>query len=207
MRKTKDAFGLRGFDAQRILGRKFFSSKFNLLADADTWQIDSDAENLDSLFNVAAVSHLGTAKMKERLSKAQALKAATATYTQHLFKHELKLERFEQDAKLKERAILLRQRYRAAIESLGTLQKKINQLVSDGEKAIPKIFCRELGERIRTARESTGLKRQDVASTLGFSQNTLAQYERGERELSPYTLMRLSEILGRSLNWLLGLTP
>ena len=207
MRKTKDAFGLRGFDAQRILGRKFFSLKFNLLADADTWQTDSDAENLDSLFNVAAVNHLGTAKMKERLSKAQALKAATATYTQHLFKHELKLERFEQDAKYHDRAILLRQRYRAVIESLGTLQKKINQLVSDGEKAIPKIFCRELGERIRTARESTGLKRQDVASTLGFSQNALAQYERGERELSPYTLVRLSEILGRSLNWLLGLTP
>ena len=207
MPKTKDAFGLRGFDAQRILGRKFFSSKFNLLADADTWQIDSDEENLDSLFNVAAVNHLGTAKMKERLSKAQALKTTTATYAQHLFKHELKLERFEQDAKYRDRAILLRQRYRAAIESLGTLQKKINQLVSDGEKAIPKIFCRELGERIRTARESTGLKRQDVASTLGFSQNALAQYERGERELSPYTLVRLSEILGRSLNWLLGLTP
>ena len=206
MLKTKDAFGLRGFDAQRILGRKFFSSKFNLLADADTWQIDSDEENLDSLFNVAAVSHLGTAKMKERLSKAQALKAATATYTQHLFKHELKLERFEQDAKYRERAILLRQRYRAAIESLGTLQKKINQLVSDGEKAIPKIFCRELGERIRTAREALNLERKDVAASLGVSFHALGYYERGSREPSPYTLARLSEILGRSPNWLLGFT-
>ena len=205
MPKTKDAFALNDFDKARILQRKFFfpmpmsyNSDFN-----------TDDENLDTFYNVAASSKEGTLKMRQELAKTQRLKALTAAYTKRIFEHTLKLEKFMRQGKsntIKQRAASLQQEYLKIVESIGDLQKKINLLIRNGEKAIAKTFCKELGERIRQARETLSLERKDVATTLGISLNTLAQYERGERELSPYTLARLSEILRRSANCLLGFT-
>lgn len=205
MPKSKNAFALRDFDAERILQRKFFSSKFGVSYNSD---FDTDDENLDTYFNVAA-SYKGTLEMRQQLAKTQRLKALTAAYTKRIFEHTLKLEKFMRQASdetISQRAASLQKEYLKIIDSLGNLQKKINLLIRDGEKAIAKTFCKELGERIRQARETLSLERKDVATTLGISLNTLAQYERGERELSPYTLARLSEILRRSANCLLGFT-
>lgn len=205
MPKSKNAFALRDFDAERILQRKFFfpmpmsyNSDFN-----------TDNENLDTFYNVAASSEEGTLAMRQQLARTQRLKALTAAYTKRIFEHTLKLEKFMRQASdetIRQRAASLQQEYLKITESLGNLQKKINLLIRNGEKAIAKTFCKELGERIRQARETLSLERIDVSTTLGISLNTLAQYERGERELSPYTLARLSEILRRSANWLLGFT-
>ena len=204
MPKTENAFALKNFDIERILQRPFFLYRLGTVLD------DTDEEFLDSSFNVAAISHLGTLKMKQRLMKVQRLKAMVVAYTKKFFEHELKIEKFMQrdtvDDEIGKRAEFLQQKYLSIIDSLGDLQKKINRLIIDGEKAISKVFCKELGERIKKARETLRLERKDVAFTLGISLNTLGQYERGERELSPYTLARLSEILRRSANWLLGFT-
>lgn len=199
--KTRDAFALKDFDAQRILQRNFFLSKLKA-----PMLVDVDEEILDSWFNVAAISHLGTAKMRRRLDKVKRLQTVTAAYAKRLLEHELKIEKFIQDAKTKNRAAILQQKYRAAVESVGRLQKEINKLISDGEKSIPKVFCKELGERIRTAREALNLERKNVAFSLGISLHALGHFERGEREVSPYVIARLSELLGRSPNWLLGFT-
>lgn len=205
MRKTKDAFALEKFDAERIFQRNFFLP----MPMSYNSNFDTDDENLDSFYNVAAISQKGTLEMRQRLTRTQRLKALTAAYTKRIFEHTLKLENFMRQGKsetIKQRAARLQQKYLRITESLGNLQKKINLLIRDGEKAIAKTFCKELGERIRQAREILSLERIEVATTLGISLNTLAQYERGERELSPYTLARLSEILRRSANWLLGFT-
>ena len=203
MAKSKDAFALRDFDAERILQRKFFSSKFGVSYNSD---FDTDDENLDTYFNVAA-SYKGTLEMRQQLAKTQRLKALTAAYTKRIFEHTLKLEKFMRQASdetISQRAASLQKEYLKIIDSLGNLQKKINLLIRDGEMAIAKTFCKELGERIRQARETLSLERKDVATTLGISLHSLGHIERGEREPSPYTLARLSEILGRSPNWLFG---
>lgn len=196
--KTRNAFALRDFDAELILQRKIFVSEFGTLDD------NADSEILDSLFNVAAISHSGTNKMRQRLKDTKRLKATAEKFANHLLKHELKIEKYLEREETKDRAAFLKQSYQAAIESVGSLQRKINQLISEGEKAIAKIFCKELGERIRTAREALSLERKDVAAELGISLYALGYYERGDREISPYHLRRLSEILGRSPNWLFG---
>ena len=202
MAKSKDAFALGDFDAERILQRKFF---FPMPMSYNS-DFDTDDENLDTYFNVAA-SHKGTLEMRQQLAKTQRLKALTAAYTKRIFEHTLKLEKFMRqadDETISQRAASLQKEYLKIIDSLGNLQKKINLLIRDGEKAIAKTFCKELGERIRQARETLSLERKDVATTLGISLHSLGHIERGEREPSPYTLARLSEILGRSPNWLFG---
>ena len=199
--KKRNAFALLGFDSEKILQRNFFLNRLGLVHE------DTDNNVLD-LYNVMAISYLGTKQMSERLAKLKKLKSAVADYTTKFLKHEYKLEQFmNQCAKDKEkydRAYILKQCYREAIEFLGKLQKDIANLIRDGEKSIPKVFCREMGDRIIKARNSVGLSRLEVANELGLSQNSLGQYERGEREMSPWTLARLSELLSRSPNQLLG---
>lgn len=201
MPKTRNAFALRDFDTERILQRNFFLHRLGVVHE------DTD-NNVIDIYNVAAISHLGTKRMTEHLAKLQKLKAAVAAYTKKLLKHEYKLEQFmnqcARDKEKYDRTYTLKNCYCEAIELLGNLQKEIAKLIREGEKSIPKIFCREMGERIIKARNNAGLSRLEVANELGLSQNALGQYERGEREISLWTLARLSELLSRSPNQLLG---
>ena len=194
------AFALRDFNPAAILQQKFFRTRFKLLN-------DTDSENLDTLFNPAAVAHLGSKEMKERLRDAERLKKIVAVYTKRLLNHKLKLEKFlqrELDDATHARAINLQQAYLAAINSCGTLQTKIRQLIRDGRKTISKTFDAEFGSRIQAARELIGMSRSELALQLGFSFNAVALYERGERQPTPLTIAQMCKILGRTPNQLFG---
>lgn len=62
-----------------------------------------------------------------------------------------------------------------------------------------------LSERLRQARERSGLTQKEVAGALGFrSPATVSQYERGERTPDALTLERLARLYGVSLGFLFG---
>ncbi len=58
---------------------------------------------------------------------------------------------------------------------------------------------RELGRRLRRAREACGLTQQQVAERLGVSRATVAQMELGNREVSSLELDRLAYLYGRDI--------
>jgi Zn-dependent peptidase ImmA (M78 family)/transcriptional regulator with XRE-family HTH domain len=61
---------------------------------------------------------------------------------------------------------------------------------------------RKLGARIRAARESAGLKQQQLSEALGFAdRQTLSSIENGDRRVQATELVRASEVLGRSIDW------
>lgn len=199
--KTREAFALRDFNPAAILQQKFFRTRFKLLNATD------DETNLDELFNPAAVAHLGSKEMQERLHEAERLKKIVAVYTKRLLNHELKLEKFlqrELDDATHARAWILQQSYLVAINLCGKLQARIGQLIRDGRKTISKMFDAEFGERIQAARELIGMSRDELSFQLGFSLNTVGQYERGERQPTPLTIVQMCEILGRTPNQLFG---
>ena len=194
------AFALRDFNPAAILQRKFFRTRFKLLNATDN-------ENLDTLFNSAAVAHLGSKEMQERLHEAEHLKKSVMDYTRRLLRHKLKFEKFlqrELDDATHARAINLQQAYLTAINACGTLQARIGQLIRDGRKTISKTFDAEFGSRIQAARELIGMSRSELALQLGFSFNAVALYERGERQPTPLTIAQMCEILGRTPNQLFG---
>lgn len=195
--KTREAFALRNFNPAAILQQKFFRTRFKLLN-------ATDDENLDTNFNPAAVAHLGSKEMQERLHEAERLKKSVAAYVRRLLNHELTLQKFLQRELDDARAINLQQAYLVAINACGQLQARIGQLIRDGRKTISKTFDAEFGERIQAARELIGMSRSELAMQLGFSLNTAGQYERGERQPSPQTIAQMCEILGRTPNQLFG---
>ncbi len=51
-----------------------------------------------------------------------------------------------------------------------------------------------LGKRFREFREDSGMTRQQAARSIGISPRTLAAYERGEREPTAETVIRIAEV-------------
>lgn len=65
------------------------------------------------------------------------------------------------------------------------------------------INLQEIGERLRLARERTGLTQDQVASFLEISRGQISYYENGRREIDLTTLARLASLYGHSLHFFL----
>jgi transcriptional regulator with XRE-family HTH domain len=62
----------------------------------------------------------------------------------------------------------------------------------------------ELGQRIRSQRERSGLKQNDLAHALQVTPQAVSKWERGENAPDIGTLVPLAKILGVSVEWILG---
>lgn len=61
-----------------------------------------------------------------------------------------------------------------------------------------------LGERIRRLRTGARMKQSDLAQRLGISTSAVGMYEQGRREPPYHVLLKLSELFGVSVDWLLA---
>ena len=62
------------------------------------------------------------------------------------------------------------------------------------------------GERLKEIRLEKGLKQADIAKSLNISGNTVHAWETDKQEPSMTTILKLSEILEVSLDYLFGKT-
>lgn len=65
---------------------------------------------------------------------------------------------------------------------------------------------KSIGGRIRTAREKLNMKQEELAEKLLCKREVVSYYENGNRDIKTDALIRLSEILGVSVDYLLGLS-
>jgi len=63
---------------------------------------------------------------------------------------------------------------------------------------------RIIGERMKMIREARGIKQNRVAQYLGVHNSTVAKYESGEREPDIEAIIKLSQLYGVSVDYLLG---
>lgn len=61
-------------------------------------------------------------------------------------------------------------------------------------------------KRLRDLREDNDLTQQNVADMLFINRRTYAAYENGINSMTPETLIKISNIYGVSIDYLLGLT-
>ena len=58
-------------------------------------------------------------------------------------------------------------------------------------------------DRLRELRQKKGLRQKDLAYSIGLSESAYGYYEQGRREPSQEALVKLAEILGTSVDYLL----
>ena len=61
--------------------------------------------------------------------------------------------------------------------------------------------------RIREARERLGWTQSDLAKKMGTTQQTIQRYEAGAVDVNSSKLVRLAEILGPTVDYLIGIPP
>ena len=83
-----------------------------------------------------------------------------------------------------------------------SIKKRIMDITDAYEKSDRNIFA----IRLRQARMETGLTQTLLATKIGMTQSGYTNYENAIREPSITTLKKLARILGKSTDWLLGLT-
>ena len=69
------------------------------------------------------------------------------------------------------------------------------------------VFFKSLGSRIAQARKAQHQTQQQVADRLGIAQQTVAHYEAGRMRVPAFMLSPLAEILGLTVDELLGHEP
>src|SRR5438128_12289239 len=62
---------------------------------------------------------------------------------------------------------------------------------------------RKLADRLREAREGAGLTQEQVADHLSIRRPAIAEIEAGKRAVKSDELVRLAELYGRSIKWML----
>lgn len=60
---------------------------------------------------------------------------------------------------------------------------------------------KELGNRIQLAREEKKMSQEQLASGIGCSQSALSNYEKGKRRIYLSQLEKLSDVLGKPLDY------
>jgi transcriptional regulator with XRE-family HTH domain len=63
---------------------------------------------------------------------------------------------------------------------------------------------REIGARLREARETLGITQEDAASALGIPRTSITALEKGARAVAATELSRMATLYRRPVAWLLG---
>lgn len=89
------------------------------------------------------------------------------------------------------------------IESLADKTEQAIKIL-DGE--VQHVYRKIFADRLKFARQATKLSQKAFAKKIGITQNGYSPYENGQRSPSIPMLIRISKLLNRSADWLLGQT-
>lgn len=191
MKKKYNAFALRCFDDKRILDR--------------ICKINSGVEDINVLSN----------PMNFSVRNFDGLKLCVDAYAGKLIRHQARLMRYfvlllsrenhgEKQSDKITRVSFLIDEYDKIFSTLARFKELIVVYLNTAKE---KYSRDKFSMRLKQARREAGLTQIQLASELGMTQSGYSPYENSGSEPSLATLAKISKVLKRSTDWLLGLTP
>ena len=219
MPKTKNAFALGDFDAQRILQRRWFRDfdlaigkdedllrsflnvyekpTFRIIPPEEEGYLEGLIENLDKLTRLAARALSYETLLESHMRR---LNGIQKVYVEQFMSTEDKTykEKFE-------RTTELIKNYREVLNLITALREEISlkeQLLKDLQK---NYYTKIFATRLRQARKAAGLTQAALAEKLGIKRGTYNAYEIARNEPNISVLALVAREFNRPLNWFLGL--
>lgn len=200
MPKTRDAFALRDFNEKKILSRFYSFNDFE------------DTELLNDFVQLCA------SNIKPPKSPVKILERIDI-YAGRITKHQDKLIRYALLSMRKKNALheknldklsrvgKLLALYDKVLFALAKLKEQVISIIAKIEDTKENFYRERFAKRLKAARKSAGLTQIQLANKLGMTQSGYNPYENSLRDPSLATLSKLSRILNRPTDWLIGLTP
>ncbi|MBQ3442088.1 MAG: helix-turn-helix transcriptional regulator [Selenomonadaceae bacterium] len=201
--KTKNAFAFRDFDSTRILQRPFFKDFYFEPS-------KSDAQILESLSNAPEDS---VDNWERKLYVIKATHERLIEFHHLIDRHnKTRLNKYnKKKSKSKKIKIIELQRsipvmeYSSASLSVLELINKFKTLYCEIEKKLQVRYRKEFANRLKRARQALGLTQKQLGDLIQVSPQGFSLYERGERDVSVPTIIRLAKVLNMNGNQILGL--
>lgn len=218
MPKTKDAFAFRDFNEQKILQRKFFNMDGFIDAEKFTErnvQFQVFVKTCSS-FNDDSVP---VERYDDAHRRLKLLLRRLDMYDDRIKKHVKKLEKFsvaladkiaisdvllESRRRQYRRAKILIEKYVKVRDAISTIYVKADIRINILGEGVKKLYRKRFAERLKQARIKLELPQWSLANEIDLTTAAYQFYEKGKREPSITTLIRLSRSLGVTPNWLLG---
>ena len=204
--KTKDAFALREFDFDNFIQSLLAECGLSMTSFK---AMDADKNNFDDL---------------QRARKAYVrLDEELKTFRKKIIRHHDRLLRYQMTltkdvARLDDdeywfsfykprskRIADLSEQYTSIARKLVETEKIINGIIYNLDQYQRGYYTKIFATRLREARKAAGVTQAELARKIGMTQGGYTQYENAGREPSLSTLAKLSRILKRPTDWLLGL--
>ena len=214
MPKTRDAFALKDFDATNILKYKGFThDKIYREAQAGgDWNFwlpygRNDNETLDVIRDdiIENLEHNRYSRAQEGIDRLILRRTAVVRLLERInrsWQRSLKVIDRQHDNPTT--ADDIHKKYEPIYRAVVTLLMRIDVCLSDIRGAEER-YKQTFAVRLREARLSAGLTQLQLAKQLGMTPNGYNPYENAKREPSLTTLVKISKILKKSTDWLLGL--
>ena len=207
--KTQNAFALQNFDKMRIFQRPILK-KF-VQVDGEFFlknDLRDDEEIIRDLLTIAD----DVRKNETNLRKLQELQKTLIHFQARMIdrQHLPRLVRFKratENTELKKRADELRDKYDEDASQILITATWIKKELEGLEKVIQQQNRNIFAKRLKQARNSAGFTQKELAMALDMTQGGYVSYEIARREPPLTTLKRLTSILNKSADWLLGISP
>lgn len=228
MPKTKDAFALKDFDPSRILQRRFFT-EFGFGADLTDREIlqslsyspidsqeimEKKLSDLENIFRRVTEYQQHIKRHGQRLTEYISLIAnriakdetANIDVLRANYRRAEKLSMKYCGCVTENSSVTAIFLGGIAINDVGGLCTEISKRYNKLDGEVQHVYRKVFADRLKFARQKTKMSQKEFAEKLGLSQNGYSPYENGQRNPSIPMLIRLSRLLNRSADWLLGQT-
>ena len=198
--KTRNAFWLRNFDAERILQRRYFKDfQFGEKPDAEILAdlLVNDDEDIQS--------------MEEKVSTLRLLQKRIYALKKRIDRHIARYEKVAAQIKAKhnlpdkDEILLTPAEYSHLANLLFKMWKKVSDIFYKTENATRKKYRDNLIDRLKYYQKKSGINRKKLGEMIGVLPQSMYDYWHGRRDVPIYTLIRLAKVLNISGDELLGL--
>ena len=190
--KRQNAFAFRSYNGKKILQRPFFKSlKLPTAMDAEILSAlkIADSDSVDDMENKLIITRATHNRIEE--------------YRRLIERHTRRCDRYNKAGETKRNAVITD--YFTATLDCVELAEKFAKLYYETEKQIQERYRREFSLRLRQARIAAGLTQRQLGELVQVSPLGISRYERDERDIPIYTVIRLAKVLNLSGDQILGL--
>ena len=194
--KRQNAFALRGYKGEKILQRPFFKSlKLPAAMDAEILSAlkIADSDSVDD--------------MEAKLHTIKATHNRIEEYRGLIERHTRRCDKYNKTLGVKgekKRTAVITDYFTATLDCV-ELAEKFAKLYFETERKIQERYRREFSARLRQARIAAGLTQRQLGELVQVSPLGISRYERDERDIPIYTVIRLAKVLNLSGDQILGL--
>lgn len=216
MPKTIDAFALREFDEKRILQRPFFRN----------FHFDADKTDEEILQSLSLSDNDSLSELEQKYDMLKSLRGRLGKFDVWIERHLERLNHYGREIKKKidevipaDAESLRKKLVRVQVlifhysfdilgaSNLGNIYLNVGLTENEADLNLENRYQKRFSARLQQARRNAKKTQQQVGDEIGLSQSGFALYERGKREPSITSLIRLAKTLNVSTDWLIGVTP